>query len=215
MPYLAARFDGQRRAATFGRRDHARDRRRIQEHLTRGDAPAARFSEQRLDDDPAKVLGKRQLRVQPLVRRKPVEHAIDGVSGGVRRQPGDHQPSRSGGFEHERHDAVAAQLLDRQHVGILAQRDADGGEQSRSFAPNLALADHRPARFVDHLDFVFDRDDVIAARPVDEIDKGGDQRALPARARPGDQHQSLGLERERLDLARADRAARPSQREPS
>ena len=49
---------------------------------------------------------------------------------------------------------------------------------------------------------VLERDDVIAARSIDEVDERGCQRRFTARARPGDQDEAFRLRAQSLDLFR-------------
>src|SRR5215470_16074789 len=67
---------------------------------------------------------------------------------------------------------------------------------------SLALADERRGTLVDDIDFALDRDDMRVARPVDQIHERRHQRPLAARPGTGDEHESLALGGQFLNLAR-------------
>ena len=52
------------------------------------------------------------------------------------------------------------------------------------------------------VDLPLDRDHVVAARAVHQVDERRDERPLPARARTGHEDDPFRLERQRLDLTR-------------
>ena len=134
---------------------------------------------------------------------------------GVRRESADH----------EWPDAAASSATFISAAGAAAPR-ARARPDPRAAPPRAAasissspprtsrwLMNERAA-IVDDVDLALDRDDVIAARAVDQVDERRHERALAARARSGDEHQAFRLDRERLDFARQpeligrDRAAR-------
>ena len=85
-------------------------------------------------------------------------------------------------LERQRDDFRRPEVFDDEHVRILAQRRARHHQQLVAIAAHFALADERAAVLVHELDLVLDRDDVIAARAVDQIDERRDERRLAARA---------------------------------
>ena len=113
-----------------------------------------------------------------------------------------------GRFERERRDFVRAHVLDDEHVGFLAAGRAHGANH-RVFAAHFALADERPLALVHEVDLRFDGDDVVAARPVDQIHERREQRRPAAVAAAGDEDEAVRLAAERLHLGGADRAGRP------
>ena len=65
--------------------------------------------------------------------------------------------------------------------GFSRSAGARRRQQFVAIAAHFALAHERAAVLVHELDLVLDRDDVIAARAVDQIDERGDERRLAAR----------------------------------
>ena len=114
----------------------------------------------------------------------------------------EHEATGIGCLERHRRDLGRSKILDQQDVGILAQRGANRRHHRVAVAAHLALADERPPALVDKADLRLDRDDVIAARPVDQVDERTHQRRLAAGARPRDQDQTLGLAAEGLHFRR-------------
>ena len=89
---------------------------------------------------------------------------------------------------------------EHEDVGIFAERRARGRQHFVITPAHLPLADERAAALVDDIDLAFNRNDMVAARAIDQIDERGHQRALAARSRSTDQHQPFGLDRERLNF---------------
>ncbi len=120
---------------------------------------------------------------------------------------------------------VVAHLADQDHVGILAQRGAQGEGERLRVDLDLALVDQALLVPVQELDRVLDRHDVLGAVRVDVVDHRGQRRRLTGTGRSGDEDETAALmgdllehDREieladRLDLDRdhaqhhADRAA--------
>ena len=84
-----------------------------------------------------------------------------------------------------------AQLADEDDVGVLAQRRAQRVLERVRVGVHFALVDQALLVLVHELDRIFDRDDVILARPVDVIDHRAQRRRFSRAGRPGDEHQPL------------------------
>ena len=95
-----------------------------------------------------------------------------------------------------------AQLADEDDVRILAQRGAQRALERAGVHADLALRDDALLVRVHELDRVLDRDDVIAARAVDEVDQRAERRRLARPGRAGDEHEALVELAELLDLGR-------------
>ena len=120
----------------------------------------------------------------------------------MRREAADHELARPGGIERQVHQRAPSAA-----PRAPARRDLPAAPRarpppSRRCRPDFALADERAVALVDDVDLALDRDDVIAARAVDQIHERRHQRALAARARTGHEHEPFRLDRQRLNLAR-------------
>ncbi len=198
MPPAALNRHRQLRRLAFG--NHACNRLRIQQQLPRGDPPAAIVPQQDLHDDTAQLLGERRLHLGPVLGRVEMDDPIDRLGGAVRRETADDEVSGRRRLERDVHEGTGPHIFDHQHVGILAQRRTRGGQHVLFGAGHLTLADERLAALVDDVDFALDRDDMITPRPVDQIDKCGYERPLAAPTRARDEHQTFGLDHQRLDF---------------
>jgi len=79
--------------------------------------------------------------------------------------------------------------LDRQlsalaEDGILAQRGPQGALESLGVAPHLPLGHDAFLVGMHELDRIFDGDDMIGSRPVDQVDHAGERRGLARSGRP-------------------------------
>ncbi len=93
------------------------------------------------------------------------------------------------------------EIVDDEDVGVLAERGARRGHCVVGGAADLTLADQRQARVVHQANLPLERNHVLGALPVDEIDERGDHRRLAAGARAGNEHDALRLGGEGLDFA--------------
>src|SRR5205823_12875812 len=84
----------------------------------------------------------------------------------------------------------------------LAERASKRLLERLGVEPDLALADDAALVGVEDLDRVFDRDDVLATRPVDVPDHGREGHGLARARRAGDEHEAARLVREPLDPGR-------------
>ena len=99
-------------------------------------------------------------------------------------------------------DGRVADLAHHDHVGVLAERVHQRRLRARRVGSHLALVDHRSLVGVQHLDRVFDRDDVTFPRAVHVVDHRGERRGLPGAGETGDEHEPVRLVGERGDGGR-------------
>ena len=172
--------------------------------------------------------GRRELgsHLALLVGREDVDDAVDGLRGILRVKGGEHEVAGLRCGERDGDGLEVAELADEDHVGVLAQHVLERGCEAVRVVADLTLVDQRTVVVVQELDRVFDGDDVVGARAVDEVDERGERRRLSGAGRAGDQHEAAGecwrmrptvsgtpSSCERLDLGgddaegRADRAA--------
>jgi len=199
---LAPAFEGQRQLVHPPLGDQVGDGGRVEQHLARGHAAAARLVQQHLRHHAPQPFGQREAHLLAAVGRRLVDQPHQRRRGRVRRHRGDDQVPGGHRVNRDAHHLGRAQVVDHQDVGVLAQRAPRHHRHLAGVSPHLALADEAAAPFVCELDLALDGDDVVAARLVDQVDEGRDERRLPARPRAGHQDQPLGLGRQRLDLAR-------------
>ena len=92
-----------------------------------------------------------------------------------------------------------AHLADQDHVGILAQRRAQGRGEGQRVDADLALVDDRALVANQELDRVLDRHDVAGAIRVDVVDHRRERRRLAATGGPGHQNETARLHGDALD----------------
>jgi len=97
---------------------------------------------------------------------------------------------------------LVTKLADQDHVGILAQHTPECLHEGLGVEPHLALGHDAAAVWVDDLDRVFDRDDVLPARSVDLVDHRREGRRFSRPGRAGDEDEAAGLVREPLHPGR-------------
>ena len=105
-------------------------------------------------------------------------------------------------FERDRHRLEVAKLTNENDIRILAQRSAQCALERRSVQSHLPLRYDAALVLVDEFDRVFDRDDVVVTRPVDEVDQGPERCGFSRAGGTGDKHQSFRQETKRLDFGR-------------
>ena len=86
---------------------------------------------------------------------------------------------------------AVAHLADQDHLRRLAQRRAQRQREGRRVAVQLALVDGAPSCAVQELDRILDREDVLGARLVDQVDDRGERRRLARSGRAGDEHDAV------------------------
>ncbi len=96
------------------------------------------------------------------------------------------------GLDRDRHGLQVPHLADQHDVGVFAQRGPQRHLEAAGVDANLPLVDQALLIGVDELDRVFDRHDVVGARPVNVVDQRGQRRGLARTRGAGDQHQAPG-----------------------
>ena len=89
------------------------------------------------------------------------------------------------------HGLGVPHLPNQDDVGGLAQNAANGAGEIRRVMSDFDLLDDRITVRMHELDRVLDGHDVAATLRVDQIEKRGQGRALPASGRAGDQDEPL------------------------
>ena len=163
---------------------------------------AADARQQPLRDDALEHAGKDRADCGLLDRREELDQAADrlGRVDGVHRR--QHEVAGLGSLERGLGGLAVAQLADQDHVRVLAKRAPERLVERLGVEPDLALVDDAALVAVQDLDRVLDRDDVLAARPVDVADDGGERRRLAGAGRAGDEHEAAMLLGQPLDAAR-------------
>ena len=95
-----------------------------------------------------------------------------------------------------------AQLADQDDVRILAEHAAERLLERLGVEPDLALVDDAAAIGMQDLDRVLDRDDVLLARAVDEVEHRRERGRLAGAGRAGDEHEPAVLAGEALHARR-------------
>ena len=85
----AAPFDRHREVRRRALREHARDRRRVQQQLASRHTAAARLGQQDLGDHASQVVGQRELHVTTVLWGVEIDDAIDRLGRIVRREAAD------------------------------------------------------------------------------------------------------------------------------
>ena len=111
-----------------------------------------------------------------------------GVDGVQRRE---HEVAGLGGCQRDFDRLAIAHLADENHLRRLAQRSAQRQGERRRVAVQLALMNRRLLVRVQELDRILDREDVIRAGLVDQIDDRRERRRLARSGRPGDEHDAV------------------------
>ena len=132
---------------------------------------------------------------------------LDGVDGVQR---GEHQVPRLRGRQRDLDRLAVAHLADEDHLRRLAQGRAQREREGRRVAVQLALVDGRLLVEVQELDRVLDREDVVGARLVDQVDDRGERRRLARAGRTGDQHDAVLQRRDLVQRRRQAEARRAS-----
>ena len=114
----------------------------------------------------------------------------------------EHEVARFGGGDGRADRLEVAHFAHEDHVGVLAERTADGLGEARHVRADLALRDERLAGGVVEFNRVLDRDDVHAALAVDDVDHRGEGGGLAGTRRTGHEDEPARLEEELLHRLR-------------
>ena len=169
---------------------------------------------QSLRDDTLERAGELHAHLVLLLGGEHVDDAVDRLGRTLGVQGREHEVPRLGRGQCRADRLEIAHLADEDHVRVLAQRCAQRLGERRCVATDLALVDDAISVPVQELDRILDREDVLAARAVDQVEHCCQRRRLTRAGRAGDEHQAarLGGEigelsgqpqlGERLDVAR-------------
>ncbi len=170
--------------------------------LADGHAPAIGAGHQALGDHALDRSRDHAARLLVLVGREEVEHAVDRLGRIDRVDRRQHEVAGLGSGQRRLHGLLVAHLADEDHVRVLAQDPSQGALEGRRVHADLALVDHRALVFVDELDRVLDRDDVLARRVVHVVDHRGERGRLSRAGRSREQHDAALLFGQFLDHRR-------------
>ena len=148
-------------------------------HLDGRGAAAAGARQQALADDAAQGAGENRTDLLLLRRREELDHAPERLGRVERVQRGEDEMARLRRLQRGVRGLGVAQLADQDDVRVLAQHTAKCLLEAHRVEPDLALVDDAAAVGVEDLDRVLDRDDVLAARPVDVVEHARERRRLP------------------------------------
>ena len=107
-----------------------------------------------------------------------------------------------GGLERRLGRLGIAELADEDDVRVLPQRPPEGLAERLRVQADLALVDDAREVFVQELDRVLDRDDVLAPRPVDVVQHRRERRRLARAGRACDEDEPAVLLGQSADTVR-------------
>ena len=182
--------------------DQVGDARVHHHHLDGGDAAVVDARQQPLADHTAEDAGEHGPDLLLLRRREELDHAADGLGRVDRVQGREDEVARLGRLQRGLRGLGVAELADQDRVRILAEHAPERLAEAFGVEPDLALVDDRLPIGVQDLDRVLDRDDVLAARPVDVVEHRRERRRLARAGGAGDEDQAAVLAREPGDAGR-------------
>jgi hypothetical protein len=113
-----------------------------------------------------------------------------------------HEVARLGSGERDFDGLAIAKLADHDHVWIFTERCFQRGHEAQRVPSDFSVRHDRAFRWMHDLDRIFDRDDVVGVRGVEQIDESGHRRRLAVTARAGDDDEPLVVADGFLELAR-------------
>ena len=122
--------------------------------------------------------------------REEVDDAVHRLNGVGRVECGQHQMPRLGCGQRSGHRFRVPHLPDQDDVRILAHGRPHGAHVAIGVQPDLPLVQASPAVGMQHLDGVFDGQDVDGLAVVDVVDHAGQRGRLPAPGRTRHQDQA-------------------------
>ena len=160
-----------------------------------------------LADDAAQALGGHRADLLLLVRRKDVEQPVQrgGRVAGVQRT--DHEMSGLGCGDRHFDRLEITQLADHNDIRILTQSAFERAGKRLGVAADFPLGDIALLRLVDNLNRFLDRDDVVFALAVDDVDQRRERRRLAAADRTGHQDKPVVMVKQlgdRFSVAKAE-----------
>ncbi len=172
--------------------------------------PPPHLAHQRLTEYPAQGRGELRPDLRLLVGGKNVDNAVDGLGGILGVQSRENQVARFGGGQRDRDGLKVAQLTDQNDVGVLPQHVFECRGETVRVLPDFTLTDHAFLGLVHEFNRVFDRDNVIGAGAVDEVDDGRERGRFARTGRAGDEHKaSWQMRKPRNGCRHAQFAQRP------
>ena len=182
MPCALRRLHDARELERLAFADHRRDRVVAEQDLVRRDAAAADLRAEDLRDDALQRLAQHDADLRLPIRRELIDDAVDRADRRRRVERAEDEVAGLRRLDRDRDRLEVAHLADEDDVRILAQRRAERVLEALRVLADLALIHEALLVLVHELDRVLDRDDVIGAVLVDEVDHRRERRRL-ARAR--------------------------------
>src|SRR5438105_7904975 len=151
--------------------NQVRDRRRRQHDLASGNAATADLLAENLRDDALQRFREHDADLRLPIGRKLVDDAIDGAYRARRVHRSKNQVTGLRCLDRHRDSLEIAQLTNEHNVRIFAQRRAQRVLERRRVHADVPLRYQALLALVYELNRILDRDDVIRASPVDQIDQ--------------------------------------------
>ena len=162
--------------------------------LERGDTPASVGGRHEvLRDDALQRRGELDAHLVLLLGGEDVDDAVDRLRRALSVQRREDEVAGLGGGQRGADRLEVAHLADEDHVGVLAERGAQGLGERRRVGADLALVDDAGAMPVEKLDRILDREDVLVPRAVDVVEQRGERRRLAGAGRAGDEDETARL----------------------
>ena len=108
----------------------------------------------------------------------------------------EHEVTRLGRGQRGRDGLEVPHLAEEDHVGVLAQRRAQGLGEGGSVGADLALRDDAAFVPVHELDWILDGEDVVGLVAIDLVDHRRERGRLARAGRTGDEDETARLHRE-------------------
>ena len=137
-----------------------------------------------------------------LVDGEDVEHAVQGSRGISGVQGAEDEVTGFGCRDGQRDGFKIAHFADHYDIRIFAQSAAQGGSERLGVRVHFALVDLAAVRSEQVFDRILQRDDVLVTRAVHFLHERSQRGAFAAADRSSDQHESVLVLREHLELRR-------------
>src|SRR4030095_10492617 len=100
-----------------------------------------------------------------------IDNSVDGTRCSCRVKRAKYEMASFSGFNRNRNGLEIAHLSDKDDVWILPERGLEGGFEGFRMGRDLPLIDETLLVLVDKLDRILDRDEVICAVLIDNVDE--------------------------------------------
>src|SRR6185437_15729612 len=177
-PQLLAGLDDGRDLERLAFADQVRNRRRGEQDLPCRYTLTAHLLAERLRDHALEHLREHDADLRLPVRGELIDDAVHRRRRGGGVQGAEHQVPRLRRFERNGDGLEVAHFADQHDVRILTEGRPERRLEAFGVDVHLPLGDQALLVFVDELDRVFDRDDVIGALPIDEVDERAERGGL-------------------------------------